>query len=276
MKKLTLCILTLGLASHAFGSACVQGGSFSSYQTAGSCTFTANGNSYTLQDLTFLSVAVLTPGVGASDFSITESAGTGGPKVTITPDSNIAISSILAATETFLFGFDITSNNSSIGFTNVNLSEQSSLSSPVPLVGATGLVAEEDCFGGALPLPGSVNIASLGSGGLACLNGGVSVGASIALGQGGVGANASIGIPINGPFTNSVDVLKELNLTAVGLVITPGTASVSSIGQTFTTNTGSAAPEPGSFLLGGCGLLGVALILRYRTKSKLQPCVASK
>jgi hypothetical protein len=268
MKLIVFGILALGIASSAFGSACVQGGTFSSYEAAGSCTFTANGTTYTLQDFTFLSVAVLTPGVGAGDFTLSESAGVNGPVVTITPDANTDINTIVAATETFLFGFDITSNDPTIGFSNVNLSEQSSLSSPVPIAGATGIVAEEDCYGGLLPAPNA--LLSLGSGGLACLGGGLSVGSSIALTPGGnTNTTVGIGLPLGAPFTNSVDVLKELNLTAVGALVTDGTASVSSIGQAFTT--GAATPEPGSFFLGGCGLIGVALALRRRAAGASRP-----
>lgn len=261
MKQLAISIATLAMASSAFGSACYQGATLSSYEAAGSCTFAANGNSYTLQDFTFLAVSVLTEGAGAGDFTVTESSGANGPIVTITPDGSLAISTHLLATETFLFGFDITSNNDSIGFSDVSLSEQSALSG---LIGTSGTIAEEDCFGGALPLPGDVNIASLGSGGLACLGGGVSVGASIGLTPG-VNANATVGIPINGPFTNSVDVLKEINLTAVGALLTDATASVADISQGFTT-VGAPTPEPGTFymLLGGCGLIGISLAQRKR------------
>lgn len=250
MKHFGLCILTLGLASSAFGSACVQGGTFSSYITAGSCTFVANGQTYTLDDFTFLSVKVLT-GEDASSFTLSES--TTAPTVTITPLAAAKITGI--GSETLLLGFDITANTPSIGFTNVNLAEQSSLTGI-----STGTVAEEDCFGGLLPVPGSINVASLGNGGLACLNGGLSVGATVGLSPG-VNANANVNIPINGPFTNSVDVLKEISLTAIG------SASVSSITQSFATTTNvTGAPEPGSMFLGGCGLLGVALALRRRQR----------
>jgi hypothetical protein len=145
------------------------------------------------------------------------------------------------------------------------LSEQSSLSG---LVGTTGTIAEEDCFGGLLPVPSSINVASLGNGGLACLGGGVSAGASIALSPG-IGVNANIGIPLNGPFTNSVDVLKEINLTAVGALLTTATASVSGIEQSFTTQ-GAATPEPGTLLLGGFGLIGFALVLRRRRHAAIK------
>ncbi len=258
MKQFGLCILTLGMAASAFGSACFQGATLAAYETQGSCSFTSGGNSYTLQDFTFLAVSVLTSGGDASDFTLTESTGANGPIVTVGIDPSLDISTILLATETFLVGFDIVSNNASIGFSNVNLSEQSSLSG---LIGTSGIIAEEDCFGGALPTPSNVNIASLGSGGLACLGGGVSVGASVGLAPG-VNASASVGIPINGPFTNSVDVLKEINLAAIGALLTPATASVSDISQGFTTDT----PEPGSFymLLAGCGLFAIAFARRRR------------
>jgi hypothetical protein len=265
MKNIGLCILALGISTSAFGSACVQGGTLASYATAGSCTFTGSGQTYTLQDFTFLAVNLLTPGVGAGDFTLTESVGANGPSVMITPDGATAISSILAGTETLLFGFDITSNNASIGFSAVNLSEQSALTSPLLGIGSTGLIAEEDCFGGALPAPNA--LLSLGSGGLACLGGGLSVGASIALAPG-VGVNASVPIQLGSGFTNSVDVLKEINLTAVGniLTLTPGTAAITGIGQSFTTQNAATAPEPGSFFLGGCGLVGVAMALRRKAK----------
>jgi hypothetical protein len=177
---------------------------------------------------------------------LSESVGAGGPVVTITPDGNTAINPGLAATETIMLGFDITTNDAGIGFSGVDLSTVSSLSGLV----TSATVAEEDCFGGLLPGPS--NLLSLGNGGLACTPGGLSVGASVALTPG-VNVDASVPIPLIGAPVQSVDVLKEINLVAA----LGGSVSISSIGQSFATESnGAAAPEPGSFLLGGFGLLG--------------------
>lgn len=253
MKNIALCFLTLGISTSAFGSACTQGGSLSSYITSGSCTFSGNGQTYTLSDYTFLAINVLAKGATAADFTLSESVGAGGPSVTITPDGNIAAG--ILSTETIMLGFDITSADANIGFSGVTLNTTSTLTGVV----STGLVAEEDCFGGALPAPNA--LLSLGSGGLACLGGGLSVGATDTLNLG-TNINASVPIPLFGAPTSSVDVLKEINLTTL-----VGTASLSSIGQSFSTaSTGTATPEPGSLLLGGCGLLGLALVLRRKAK----------
>jgi hypothetical protein len=204
-------------------------------------------------------VSLLTPAISAADFGISESAGLNGPTVTITPDAATDLSTNILATETILIGFDIVASNPSIKFNNVNLGETTTLTGPL---GTTGTIAEQDCFGGLLP----VNVLSLGNGGLACTPGGLSVGASLALAQG-IGVNANIGIPVVGLPTSSVDVLKEINLTASGVLFNTATASVSSITQGFSTVGGPAsAPEPGSLFLGGLGLLGVALGLRRRER----------
>jgi hypothetical protein len=254
MKNIALCILTLGISTSAFGAACTQGATLTSYISTGACSFTGNGQTYTLGDYTFLAINVLAHGATTDDFSLSESVGANGPSVTITPDGNIAAG--ILSTETILLGFDITSPDANIGFSGVDLNVNSTLTGVV----STGIVAEEDCFGGALPAPNA--LLSLGSGGLACLGGGLSVGASAALNLG-VGVNASVPIPLFGAPTSSVDVLKEINLTTV-----LGSATINTIGQSFTTaSTGTATPEPGSFFLGGCGLLGFALVLRRKVKA---------
>lgn len=250
MKRYScLSILMLGISAAAWGSPCTAGTSLSSYISAGSCTFSGSGQTYTLGSFTFLALGVLTDTATPADIDVTATVGANGPTVTFTPDSTLQVNSGLAATATYLFGFDITSNASNIGFSSVTLGEHSALSG----LGSLGVVAEEDCYGGALPLPQNVNILSLGSGGLACLGGGPSVGTSLALTPL-VNANANASIQFSG-FSNSVDVLKEVSLTGV----LGGSASVSGISQSFTTQT-ATTPEPGAFFLGGCGLVLLALV----------------
>lgn len=255
-RHFCLSMLMLGVSAAAWGSACTAGASLSSYISAGSCTFSGSGQTYTLGSYTFLALGILANTATPADIDVTATVGPNGPTVTFTPDSALQVSSGLASSATYLFGFDITSNASNIGFTSVNLGEHSALSG----LGSLGLVAEEDCFGGALPLPQNVNILSLGSGGLACLGGGPSVGASLALTPL-VNANANASIVFSG-VSSSVDVLKEISLTGV----LGGSASVTGISQSFATQT-TATPEPGAFFLGGCGLMVLALI-RPRRKLK--------
>lgn len=261
MKHFGLCILTLGFAAFTYGSpsSCSAFTNFQQYINANSCTFTSGGQSYTLQDFTFANVSLLTPAISAADFGVSESAGANGPTVTLTPDALTDLSTNVLSTETILIGFDIVSNSASINFSAVNLGQTSSLSGPI---GTTGTIAEQDCFGGLLP----VNLVSLGNGGLACTSGGLSIGASLALAQG-IGLTTSVPIQFSGTPTSAVDVLKEINLTASGLLTQTATASVSSITQGFSAVGPSAnAPEPGSLFLGGVGLLGVALGLRRKER----------
>jgi hypothetical protein len=242
---LSVCLLTVGLSVSAYGSACTSGGTLASLITEGSCTFAGSGQSYTLNNLTFVAVGLLANTATASDITVTETIGANGPSVNFTPDGNLQAAGVLS-TLTYLFGFDLVSNVSNIGVGAVNLSEQSALTGLTSL----GLVAEQDCYGGLLP----VGLLSLGDGGLACTNGGLSVGASLALTPL-TNTNANVTIPFTG-FSNSVDVLKEINLTAALF----GSASVTGIGQSFATQTNTAAtPEPASLFLGGCGLIALAL-----------------
>ena len=253
---LPVCLLTLGLAGSAFGSACSSLTTLQDYITAGSCTIAGLGQNYTLNNLTFVAVGVLANTATPGNIDVTTSISSTGPSVDFTPDSTMKIGGLLLETTAYVFGFDIESNISNIGFQSVNLSEQSALTGLASL----GAVAEEDCYGGALPVV-NVNLLSLGEGGIACTSGGLAVGASIALTPL-TNTNANANLVFNG-FTSTVDVLKEIDLTAAAL----GTAQVTGIGQTFTTETnGSAVPEPTTMFLGGCGLIALALLRPRRSK----------
>lgn len=270
MKKLALCA-ALGLASSAFGAACVSGQSLQTFINNTSCTFGAS-NQYTLQDLTFVNPVLQTGspllsigvnllnqvnlGVAASDFTLTLGGTAGNPTVTLNPDSNVGVNSILG-TELILFGFDITSNTPSIGFNNVNLT-----SAALTGLAAVGSIDEEDCYGGLLPVPSGLNLASLGNGGLACLDGTLAVGSSdgVKVADIGAGANVNIALPLGSPVTTSVDVLKEIQLTDL-----LGGASVASVTQGFST-ANAPVPEPASIFFTGCGLLSLGIFTRRRAK----------
>ena len=72
MKHLGLCILTLGFAATTYGSptSCSSLTNLQQYINANVCTFTSNGQNYTLQDFTFANVSLLTPAIGAANFEI--------------------------------------------------------------------------------------------------------------------------------------------------------------------------------------------------------------
>jgi hypothetical protein len=253
MKRyLNLFILTLAVSATAAASNTFCTAALSTYVGGGSCTF----GGFTINDFTFVGVDVLGNSLAPKDITVSTSIdSSGNPTVTFTPDSAFAVS--ILGVETYLFGFDLTSNTANIDFSKVNLDAQGSVHG-VGLLGATttATVAEQDCYGGAII--GKENIVSLGNGGLACLGGGLSAGVGVALGLG-ANVDASAGLEFSGTSA-SVDVLKEVVLTTV----LGGSASISGIEQAFTitggaqTNSG-AVPEPGSFFLGGCGLILVAL-----------------
>jgi hypothetical protein len=245
MKKLALCILTLGIASSAFGSACVSG-TLASYINQVSCTV----GSYTFNNFLFASVDVLAPGVGAGDIMVDATVGPNGPNVTFTPDSALQAAGLVSAAD-YILGFEVTSNDPTIGFQAVNLGATGSVTGL-----STAAVAEADCYGGLFQIPNPIT----GIVGLACLNSGVAAGATATLPSGN-SVTASVPIEFTG-FSTTVDVLKDVTLAAV-----LGSASVDSITQSFTTeNSGSAVPEPTSFFLGGCGLIAIAFVGRRRIK----------
>jgi hypothetical protein len=243
---LNLCLLTLGFSESAFGSACFTGATLQDYLSSGGCTIAAGGHTYTVDQFTFLAVGVLATPSTPNEIKVTTSVGPNGPMVNFDVS---ALAAGLVSAETYLFGFDIVADSPAIQFTGVNLSEKSALTGL-----SAGIAAEEDCSGGALPLPSKINVLSLGSGGLACLGGGVSVGASIGLGSLVPGsADANVNIPIN-RFSSSVDVLKELQLVAVA-----GSAQINNVGQAFT-----VTPEPASFFFAGCGLLALGMLRKRK------------
>lgn len=245
-RNLTLPVLWLGISALAAAGPSYCAAALSTYLGGGSCTF----GGFTISDFTFVGVDVLGNPLSASDISVSTAIGANGPTVTFTPDSAFSVS--LVGTETYLFGFDLTSNTANIDFSNVNLDAQGSLSGKGPLnATTTATVGEQDCYGGVIV--GKANILSLGNGGLACLGGGLSTGVGVSLGLG-ADVDASAGLEFSGTSA-SVDVLKEVALTTV----LGGTASISEVDQAFTTTAGTATPEPASFFLGGCGLILITL-----------------
>jgi hypothetical protein len=245
IKQLALCFLTLGIASSAYGSACVSG-TLSSYITQGSCTV----GSYTFNNFLFLAVNVLSPGVDAKDITVNATFNATGPNVTFTPDALLQATGVVSVAD-YILGFEVTSTNPSIGFSGVNLSETGSVTGL-----STAAIAELDCYGGLLQLPNPIT----GIVGLGCLSGGVAVGGNVSLPLGTTGTvNANIEFQ---KFTTTVDVLKDITLAGV-----LGGASVTGIGQQFSTGAaGTTVPEPTSLFLGGCGLIGLALVGRRKLK----------
>jgi len=261
-RNLTLSVLWLGISAFAAASPSYCSAALSTYLSGGSCTF----GGFTISDFTFVGVDVLGNPLSAGDINVSTTIGPNGPTVTFTPDSAFSVS--LLGTETYLFGFDLTSNTANIDFSNVNLDAQGSLSGRGILnATTTATVAEQDCYGGVIV--GKENILSLGNGGLACLGGGLSTGVGVALGLG-ADVDASAGLQFSGTSA-SVDVLKEVALTTV----LGGTASISEVDQAFTTTggvqQGSTAPEPASFFLGGCGLILIAVgRLHWKVKKTIK------
>jgi hypothetical protein len=253
---LNLAILTLGFSASAFAttSFCSSLTTFQDYISAGSCWVDPAKN-YTVGDFTYVAVGVLSGVASASDINVTATVGAFGPTLDFAPDSGFKVTAgLVTADAAYLFGFDLVSADTNIGFSSVTLSETDNVS-----LLSTANVLEADCYGGALV--GKNTILSLGGGGLLCTTGGVAVGANLAA-TALTSTNLSASIAFSG-FANSVDVLKEVSLVSLGVgPIIPGFASVSDIGQSFVTENaqvGAATPEPASYFLGGCGLILVSL-----------------
>jgi hypothetical protein len=207
---------------------------------------------YVFNNFTYIAVNILSQNVSAADIGVNATVNATGPDVVFTPDSALQAGGLVSAAE-YIFGFEVTSTNS-IPFQSVMLSDFGTVTGL-----STATVAEVDCNGGLLQLPNQINHLV----GVACLGGGPSAGANAALPLGtNVSANANI---ILDDESFSIDVLKDVTLTAA-----LGTASVTSIGQQFTPGT-ATTPEPTSFLLGGCGLIGLALVRRRKAKKAVKP-----
>ena len=235
MKTLACCIFALGISSSAFGSACTHA-SLSTYIAEGSCTV---GN-FTFSNFAFIAANLLTQNAGAGDITVNATVGANGPDVTFTPDSNLQATGVAAAE--YLFGFEVTAVTGII-FQSVNLSETGAVTGL-----STAAVAEVDCNGGLLQLPNVID----GLIGVGCLGGGPSAGGSVSLP---LATSATVGATIQlAGVDTSVDILKDVTLAGI-----LGTASVTVIGQSFTTS-GTAVPEPSSLFLGGCGLLALVLV----------------
>jgi hypothetical protein len=244
-----LSVLALGISSFAFGGACSQA-SLATYIQEGSCTVGA----YTFNNFAYFPVTVFAGNPGAGQIMVNATVSNGNPDVTFTPGAGFSAGGLISAAN-YLFGFEV-SDSSGIDFQSVNLGATAA----VTLLG-TAVVTEVDCNGGLLQLPNQVT----GTAGVACLTGGISTGTTATLSLGSVSALANIQLA---GTDESVDVLKNVTLAAV-----LGSSTVTSIDQQFTTTGGTSTPEPASFFLGGCGLVGLALVGRRKAKggSKTTP-----
>jgi hypothetical protein len=276
MNKKTILISALAMLSlgRVYASpACVDGASLQAYITAtvnnGGCQI---GN-FQMANWAYVNASVFTTPVTPADIIVNFALnGSGLPDITFTGIWRADVP-VGVANSTGLIAFSIEALNNSHIITGVGLHATGSVS-PVALslvpTGAAA-VAEIDCVGGLLdlrdpnnalallPLPGNL-------GDIGCSGGGLTVGASAALGSGNnVNANANIAF---GPGDNFIDVLKLL--TASDLISTPplglipgtnGFAQIQSVSQSFQgyanqpSQPDTETPEPSSLLLTGSALL---------------------
>ncbi len=143
-------------------------------------------------------------------------------------------------------GFSVDSTVPTTGFITTNLDIAGFTSGIV----SANQVLEVNCLGGVLPRP-------LGTGGLACLGGGITATTTAATPEIGADATASL---VYASVTH-VDVIKEIaQAAALG-----GDAHIDSIGHTFLTASssgGSATPEPTTLLLLGSSFITLGWIRR--------------
>jgi hypothetical protein len=195
----------------------------------------------------YIGVTAFANPIDATDITVTPTDAGGVPELTFS--ANWTASGLISASES-LITFSATSLVGGIDVTSIGLSDTGAVSGL-----GTATVAEVDCFGGLLN-PNTPSVA--------CLGGGVGVGANANITGTNLSANALI------PFASAVpevDVIKDITL-ATGVV---GSSAVSSVTQDFNlTGTASAVPEPRTMVLAGFGLAALLFAGRRRKSSRLR------
>ena len=248
MKHLFLSVMTVALfATQAHAnpsySACTTQ-SLAAYQTQGGCTI---GGNFLFTAFNYITVDAFANPVLPSDITVTPSTGLSDPTLTFS-SSDWTVSGLVSLAEGIIT-FSEFSQTPGIGVSAIELTDTGNVTPGalnIPL--GTAAVAEVDCFGGLL---------NIGTGGVACLPGGVAASANAALPVGlGVSAEALLAL---GSTVSEVDVIKTITLSS----LVGGTSSITGIGQDFTSGA-QATPEPGNLILIGTGLLGLGAIRRKR------------
>jgi hypothetical protein len=177
--------------------------------------------------------------VNDTNLLVTPTNGLNGPDFQFSGNFGVGGGTIAVSTYTGVLKFTLTSSNTPFA---ALLTNALTINGTRNGLASVADVAEVNCLGGLL------------GPGLACLAGGLTVNntASLAIG----GTNAQAAINLGG--AHLVDVVKTINLTgAIG-----GSASLSSIGENFTAQGGSATPEPETYGVVAITLIGFGVCRR--------------
>lgn len=215
---------------------------YQSYGAAG-CTLGAN---YVFSSFSYVaSVSVNTNAITASNITVTASLLGNNPGFGFSANWGTS-NSALPSSYTGVIGFHGVSNAPLFSaFNSLTLATTGSTSGLLSVAN----VNELDCVGGVFSGTPPV-----------CLSGGVgaTVGASIS------GSSTSANAVISFSPATSIDVLKTIDLTSTGTLISPAFANLSSVSQRFGTGPLAPVPEPGTYLLSG---LALATLVHLRRKT---------
>lgn len=243
-SKLFLFCAAAGFCVSAGAAPTCINGSLSFYQSTYGSTGCMIGSDYLVRDFSYLTASVFANPVTTSNIQVTPTLGAGGPQLQFSANWQVSLLGLSEAA--IIFAIDAVGGTPFV-FDGVQLNITGSRSGI-----SAASVTEVNCLGGLL------NIRSLpytGLGSVACLGGGPEL-QTVASLPVGTNVNAS-GQVVFSPTASTVDVVKNIALTAA-----LGSASVSSIGQSFST-VDVPTPEPVTALTAGLTLIGLGLI-RFR------------
>jgi len=230
-------ITAVVLAGVAQAAPCTSG-TLSSYIALGATGCDVGNFKFSHFDFLVAITNVNANNVTTNDIIVTPTAGPGGPAVDFAANWGTGIG-ILPSSYTATLTFRAESD---FPFDKALTSNTLDLQGAVTGIGIA-TVAEVNCLGGLL------------NGGNLCLGGGITAGLTANIISGGVAANAAL---LYNPPVTWVDVVKNLTLTSAGTLVTPSSATLSHITETF--GSGAApAPEPSELLLFSTGIVLVIL-----------------
>lgn len=249
--NLLITCVALQLGAVAYGAPSCVNGTLSFYQSTYGSSGCMIGSDHLVRDFSYLTASVFANPVTPANINITPTLGPGGPELLFSANWQVSLAGLSEAA--ILFAIDAVGSSPFV-FDGVQLNVTGSRSGAI----SAASVTEVNCLGGVL------NIRSLpytGLGSVACLGGGPELQTVAALPLG-TNVNAS-GQVVFSPTSRTVDVVKNIALTTV-----LGSASISSIGQVFSTVDAPPVPEPMTSLTAGLALIGLGLFRSKRSGGK--------